>query len=348
MWFVANALAVVFGPLISFGVGHVKSGIEPYQGIFIFLGAITLLAVPVFYWMMPDSIATARFLNKGNDRVIAIERLRDNNMGSKNSKWSNEQAKEALTDPRTYLWMLIFILVAIPSGGFAAFGGLITQGFGFSSFHSILFQMPIGVMQILILVTCTYLINRFKVRFIVIAIVTLFPIGGAIGMTQVSRKNTNGLLGCYYVASLYGVIQPLLYGWAQLNAAGTTKRTITIAVLFVGQCIGNIIGPQVYLAREKPVYRTGLAVDIACWGGLVVAILTMAAYLKYLNKQQEKRRIAAGRAPGAIDLSILSSEEASKHREALRAEALSRGYVLNEEAFDDMTDKQNMDFHYVI
>jgi hypothetical protein len=31
-----------------------------------------------------------------------------------------------------------------------------------------------------------------------------------------------------------------MYSWANLNAAGTTKRVVTTAALFMGQCIGNV------------------------------------------------------------------------------------------------------------
>lgn len=34
-------MAALIGPLLSYGVGHVKSGIKPYQAIFLAIGAIS-------------------------------------------------------------------------------------------------------------------------------------------------------------------------------------------------------------------------------------------------------------------------------------------------------------------
>ena len=76
---------------------------------------------------------------------------------------------------------------------------------------------------------------------------------------------------------------------------------------------------------------------------LVLACVT-AAYLHYLNKQQEKKRIALGKPAKVIDTSILSIEDATK----VRAEINQREGVTNDQAFDDLTDWQNEDFVYVL
>lgn len=149
-----------------------------------------------------------------------------------------------------------------------------------------------------------------------------------------------------------------------MNAAGHTKRVVTTSIGFVFACIGNvrstsdflparwtslrslqIVGPQVYLARERPYYRTGLYVDISCWSCLCLASFLMAAHLKRLNKKQELRRIAAGRVGKVKDVSIMRIEEAKAYREAMRVEGVAEEKLAEEG--NDMTDMENMDFHYV-
>jgi hypothetical protein len=122
------------GPLISYGIGHVTEGIHPYQGIFLLMGAITLAFAPLIWYMLPNSPVTAKFLNNGNDRLIAIERLRENNTGTKSSKFKWDQFWETMHDPKTWMWVAMFFCVSCPSGGIGTFGGLITKGFGFTSF----------------------------------------------------------------------------------------------------------------------------------------------------------------------------------------------------------------------
>jgi MFS family permease len=80
---VANSMAAIFGPLLSYGIGHVSSGILPYQGIFLFMGCLSLAISPLVWYLLPNSPITAKFLRNGNDRLIALERLRENNTGTK-------------------------------------------------------------------------------------------------------------------------------------------------------------------------------------------------------------------------------------------------------------------------
>jgi hypothetical protein len=88
----------------------------------------------------------------------------------------------------------MWFCAACPSGGIGAFGGLITKGFGFDTFTSILMQIPTGAIGITGLLLGIYVTNRIKMRWPVLAVITLFPIGGAIALTQVPRSNPNALM----------------------------------------------------------------------------------------------------------------------------------------------------------
>lgn len=101
---IANSFAAIIGPLMSYGIGKAvqNSGtIKEYQGIFLFIGSVSLAMVPVVYWLLPNSPTTAKFLRNGNDRLIAIDRLRENNTGTKTSTFKWDQFWETLRDPKT-------------------------------------------------------------------------------------------------------------------------------------------------------------------------------------------------------------------------------------------------------
>ena len=110
---ISLSVAGIFGPLMSFGVGegiaHTNSKIYTYQGIFLFLGGVSLAFVPLIWYLLPNSPTTAKFLANGNDRLIAIERIRENNTGTKASKWKWEQFWEAMRDPKTWMWTAMFL-----------------------------------------------------------------------------------------------------------------------------------------------------------------------------------------------------------------------------------------------
>jgi hypothetical protein len=114
---------------------------------------------------------------------------------------------------------------------------------------------------------------------------------------------------------------------------------------------GNIIGPQVYLAREAPVYHTGLYVDIACWSCLALLAITQGFYLTYLNRRQESRRRSLGLPEKLEDVSLMRPDEAEAYRQRLTASLADQGLTeasLYADSFEDMTDFQNPMFMYVI
>jgi len=351
---IANSCAAIIGPLLSFAIGKAvtngHSSIRPYQGIFLFIGSISFAFVPLVWYLMPNSPTTAKFLKNGDDRLIAIDRLKENNTGTKSSKFKWDQFWETYRDPKTYMWAGMWFCAACPSGGIGAFGGLITKGFGFSTFNTILMQIPTGFIGIFALLASIFITNKIKMRWPVIAVIVLFPIAGAIGLTQVDHKKPGALMACYYVAFLFSAIQPLLISWCNLNAAGTTKRVVTTATMFGALTIGNIVGPQVYFQREQPYYKTGLYVDIGCWCVEFILVVTMGQYLRILNKRQEARRVALGMPANMKDISIMTTAEATAYKielaQIMAASGISMDRI-NENAFDDMTDFENPSFMYV-
>ena len=108
---VALSLSGIIGPLMSYGIGQAvvrtHSSLHVYQAIFLFIGSLSLAFVPLIWWMLPNSPTTAKCLRHGDDRLIALERLRENNTGTKASKWKWPQFWEAMRDPKTWMWTVM-------------------------------------------------------------------------------------------------------------------------------------------------------------------------------------------------------------------------------------------------
>ena len=70
-----------------------------------------------------------------------------------------------------------------------------------------------------------------------------------------------------------------------------------------------------------------------------------AAFLALLNKKHARGRALAGRPGAIIDTSLLSADESAR----LKAQGVSTAAdALNGQAFDDLTDVENVDFIYVL
>lgn len=146
----------------------------------------------------------------------------------------------------------------IPSGGFSTFGTLIIKDFGYVNFTAILFQLPTGALQIIMITGSAWLATRYGRKGLTIAGMALLPLTGVILMLAVPRKYKGVLLFGYYLVQCMAGITPMIYAWSAQNTAGDTKKKTTSAVVFVGMCTGNIIGPLLYNVNDAPAYRPGL------------------------------------------------------------------------------------------
>jgi hypothetical protein len=105
---------------------------------------------------------------------------------------------------------------------------------------------------------------------------------------------------------------------ATANTAGHTKKITTNAVLLIGYCLGNFIGPLFFIADQAPRYNLGVGMMFFCIGVQVLSIGGMWALLVHRNKTR----------------ALLDSSE----------RGVLEGY---ENGFRDMTDLENLHFRYV-
>ncbi|KAJ6594390.1 MFS transporter [Mycena capillaripes] len=342
LWYSMNGLTTVFGSILSFGLGHIHSSLKPYQIIFLFTGILTIAFSAVVYLILPDSPTTARFLTL-EEKILAVERLRANNTGTETKTWKWEQARECLLDLKTWLWFSMIFLISIPSGGISTFGPLIVQSFGFNQLNTILLQMPFGAVQVIATLLGGFAAMRWKLKFPVLVALTLPPIAGAAALLHIPRgaAHKGALLGAYYIISFYPGISPLIYTWSSQNTAGHTKKTLTTGILFVGQSAGNILGPFLYTTDQAPLYKKGLTSSLACFSALACVFIAAAFYLALQNRSHSARRTALGRTGELVDASLERTEDAAAAQQA-------NGAQFGANAFDDLTDKANEDFIYVL
>lgn len=290
---------------------------------------------------MPDSPVEAKFLND-QDKLIAIERLRMNQMGISSGVWKWDHVREALLDLKTWLWFCLMFLISIPSGGISTFGPLIIESFGFDSFTTILFNIPFGAVQMVATLGGAWLADRFRMKSPVLLLLCLPPIAGLAILLAVGRSPSDRavLLTGYYIISVYPGISPLIFSWSGQNTGGDTKRKVTTAALFVGQSAGNIVGPFLFRPNEAPYYARGVKVNLALFVVLAVMISLGMLWIKILNKKQGAKRKAMGKAEHITDMSMVDRQAVGTQEEAVQE-------AIGDHAFDDVTDRKNEDFIYV-
>ncbi|KAH7323052.1 major facilitator superfamily domain-containing protein [Stachybotrys elegans] len=350
-WYAMNGFTHMFGSLITWGLAQLSLGLKPYQIIFLFFGIVTVGFSFVLFAYMPDSPAEAKFLNK-HDKLVAIERLRMNQTGVVSREWRWDHLWESVRDPKTWLWFALIFCISVPSGGVTTFGPLLVKSFGFDSFHAILFNSPFGLVQLFSTVGGAFIAMKYHKKGPVIAGLATAPIIGCLVMLATPRTPDRKapLLFGYYMISVYPGIIPLIYSWSSSNTGGDTKGKCTSSALFIGQSLGNILGPLLYKPSEAPEYSRGLQWNLVLYCAIIVLVGVTSSYLAYLNREHSQRRVKAGKDAVIVDYSLYSAEEADRLRRTHavdRAESAATNEETGAHAFEDLTDLQNNEFIFV-
>ncbi|KAL2413691.1 putative transporter [Exophiala dermatitidis] len=332
VWYASNGICNVFGSLLTYGIGHIHSSVlKSYQIIFLFFGLITVAYSALVLFVLPDSPVTARFL-KGEDKLVAIERLRANNQGVDGNRWDWGHVKEAALDLKTWMWAAMMFAISVPSGGISTFGPLIVKNFGFDKFQTILLNMPFGAVQLISTMGGAWAATKLKMKSPVLAFLSLPPIAGCVTLLYLPRDASARapLLIAYYIISVYPGITPLIYSWSAANTAGETKK----------KCAGNVLGPNLYTTGEAPLYHRGLMSNLALFVGLIGLYGVTVVYLIMLNRRHGKIRVSMGKKAVLVDQSMERVKHATADDEA-------QDVPIGEHAFTDRTDFQNEDFIFV-
>jgi ACS family allantoate permease-like MFS transporter len=324
IWYCANGVISIPSGFIFYAVAHLRArGLFPYQWMFIFFGVFTIIFGVGLWWLLPDSPVTATWLSE-RERLIAVERLKSNKTGVKNSHHKWPQVKEALTDAK--IWMLVagVFIHNMTNSLQTNFTGLIIKGFGYTTYQSVLLSIPSpAVFAFTVLAVSIFLSSRYGEGKRILAIVLCYipgVISCAILYASPLTKSTKGLhLFAVFFIGCVAASASVLYSLLASNVAGYTKKTVSGAMFFTSYCVANIVSPQTFLATEAPRYTTGIAVSLTAFC-LNICLFT-ALYFVYLTANKKRDQLTEGQ---------LNADE-------------TRDLV---DAFSDLTDGDNKKFRY--
>ncbi|KAJ5489332.1 hypothetical protein N7539_004222 [Penicillium diatomitis] len=325
IWFCGNAISAILGNLIAVGILQIKEHLYPWQWLFIIFGLATLAWGLLMLLRLPDSPTNATFLTE-EERAIAIERMRANKTGFKNTHIDRSQIAEAFTDIKTWLLAILILASNIPNGGFTTFNGLVLKGFGFDTFHTLLLGVPGGfIVFVFVLVSCTISSKVPNSRCLVIAAAITVSI---IGSVMVYAGTSTGVrYAGLLLMGIYSCSMPVSLAMISSNVGGFTKRSSVSAIYFIMYCAGNIIGPQLFFAREAPKYQSGFLATIVCLAICLITALALFFYLRWENARRD--RLSMTGRPAEL------SAPGDKQETGTSAPLV------------DVTDLKNLDFRYV-
>ncbi|KAL8423882.1 hypothetical protein RB596_003920 [Gaeumannomyces avenae] len=343
LWYGTNGVSTMFAAALSYGLSHIQGGLHSWQVLFLFVGLMTVATAPVAYYVLDNDIASARFLSE-REKLMALERLRANQTGTGSREFKMSHVKEALLEPKTWLFVGTALCINLIATVTNTFGPIVVAGFGFDSLRASLLNIPFGAVQVLVIMGSSWAAHRFSVKSAFLAVIMLPVLAGSIMLFVLGRDSIPPLLVAYYMLAFVFGGNPLLASWMIANTAGQTKKSVIMSLYNAGSAAGQMIGPLLFNARDAPGYHPGLTKVMGVAGALVAIIGLTALYLVFLNRQQGNRRVLNGKPRDIADLSMQRSYVGAHADDSEAAEGAVR---LGENAFLDMTDRQNDEFVYV-
>lgn len=274
-----------------------------------------------------------------------------------------------LLEPKTYLWFGMSLLLNAAASVTNTFGPIILNGLGYDKYRTSLLNIPFGAIQWVVIMVSSIAAQRFRVKSVVLVLLTLPPIAGTVMLYVLPRtaaQKSPLLVGYYLLAIMYGV-NPIIVTWIVGNTAGTTKKSAVMAIYNAGSSAGQIIGPLLFNAKDAPAYLPGLRAVLGIFVALAACAVLQVANLLFLNRLQSKRRVNNGKPAHIQDTSMEDRYEAvdddaggivvdssagggctggSKPDQA--ADAVEVGGAahtrIGDNAFLDLTDRQNDEF----
>ena len=265
-WFSSTGLFTIIGGALNYGFAQITGGgLKGWQYIYLLAGSLTFL-FGLFCFAIPSSPVRAWFLTK-EERFAAVERLRHGQTGVRCTKFKASQLREALLDVKVYLIFIMMASAYTMNGAVSGFGPLIVATFGWSTLQSILFQFPLGGLCFIVILVTGYLGSKFHNIRIFMLIFTCLPViaGCAIIWKSTWSYHAAAPVVGYSITGFFGGTVSLIITLGMSNVAGHTKKSFMAGTIFLGYCVGNIVGPQLIFSKTKAKHYPALWLGLIIW-----------------------------------------------------------------------------------
>lgn len=256
-------MAAMVGPLTSYGFGSISGSLSGWQNIYLFAGFLTVAWSTAVFWFIPDDIQTAKFLSE-REKVVAMERVRDNNTGLVEHRIKSAQILQAFLDPITWLLATAMFGATSTNSITGIFASVIISNLGFSNLQSLCLQIPVGAFG---LICCglipNYIILRTgKWRCTILSILMALSLVGTTMLYAVQRSNVALVLVGYYFNNFYVGCPNLVLALVAANIGGHTKKTTVSSIVFVAYCAGSTMSPLIMKGQDN--YKRGFLGILVC------------------------------------------------------------------------------------
>ncbi|KAI0173746.1 permease of the major facilitator superfamily [Pestalotiopsis sp. NC0098] len=230
IWYTTSGWAAVAGGFCAWALNRAEY--FKWQGLFVLYGGLTFVIGVVLWFWLAASPTEASWLTE-REKVIALERVRENKTGTEVWSFSWPQLKECFRDVRFYLIFLLLVSTGLPNGGVTAFGPTIISGFGFDTNQSTLLNMGSGGAQVAGTVLALFICKHTN-RTVGGIWTLVLAVTGVIMMLAIPEANYGARYGGYILMMQFPICILFIIAYMTGGVAGSTKKFAFGAVYQLG------------------------------------------------------------------------------------------------------------------
>jgi hypothetical protein len=112
---------------------------------------------------------------------------------------------------------------------------------------------------------------------------------GILGLWLISNERPWVRMAFFWISWTYTATWTLSMAVATANTAGYTKKITTNALLLIGYCAGNFVGPFFFKTNQAPTYELGVGMMLFCIGAQVICLVSLWALFWIRNKRNARK-----------------------------------------------------------
>ncbi|KAK7446295.1 hypothetical protein VKT23_014501 [Stygiomarasmius scandens] len=315
IYYTATAVSGAFSGLLA---GVITSHLDGARGIagwrwLLIIEGIGSCFVACFTWMiLPDWPATTKFLTE-EEKFIAVQRLEWDGIGNTGNHGSEappshgEAAKMALTDWRTYILIVMYML-ATGSQTIQYFIPQLVGQLGYSGYSKQYMTIPIYGVAFVCIVGFCFASDFMKERANFITAASLLATISFIICVAVDHGKAKYAFLCFGVGGVYAACPLTLLWVSNVISSPAEKRAVAIALVNALGNSASIYGSFLWPTRTGPRFVQGFA----CTTAFVFVLAILAQVLKLLLRLYPRPEDHKGSIVSDVPAKELESGETSK------------------------------------
>ncbi|KAK0367962.1 hypothetical protein CLIM01_14679 [Colletotrichum limetticola] len=258
-------------------------GIAGWKWLFIIEGSVTALIAVFGFFLLPDDPSVTRWLTE-DERQLAVERIRRDTVGRQERGSTMDGLKQALKDPKTWLFCACqnFHISAV---SFNAYFPTLVRTMGFKSTTALLLTAPPYFVSGFLGIPFAWSSGRFNERtWHITAGLSLAVVGFAmtIGTTNNAVRYAATFL---YATGAYSVGSPIL-GWVSDTLSQTPeKKAVAYSLVNVTANLAYIYCAYLWPTSDGPRYMIGFSCMIGFAVASIICAWAMRFWLMSINKK---------------------------------------------------------------